>query len=99
VSRRPIVGPTDETDSELVAPAKGYDSSMKRHTTLKTRLRTFGPESVDAILKELNELSLEKYITELTDGFLEGLTKCKNEKDIWAAVQVSIQHVVGLKRC
>ncbi|KAH7108193.1 ARM repeat-containing protein [Auriculariales sp. MPI-PUGE-AT-0066] len=72
----------------VAAPAKGYDSSMKRHTALKTRLRTFGPESVDSILKDIGGLSLEKYITELTDGFLEGLNKCKNEKDIWSAVQI-----------
>ncbi|KZW00324.1 ARM repeat-containing protein [Exidia glandulosa HHB12029] len=61
---------------------------MKRHTALKTRLRTFGPDNVEAVLKEINGLSLEKYITELTDGFIEGLQKCKNEKDIWSALQV-----------
>ena len=80
--------PTPLPHHILAAPAKGYDSSLKRHAALKTRLRTFGPDNVESLLKELDTLSLEKYITELTDGFIEGLSKCRNEKDIWAAVQV-----------
>lgn len=75
-------------ETPVSPPAKGYDSSMKRHTALKTRLRAFGPDNVEAILKEIDSLSLEKYITELTDGFIEGLQKCKNEKDIWCALQI-----------
>lgn len=75
-------------DTPPKPPAKGYDSSMKRHGALKTRLRTFGPDNVDAILKDIDALSLEKYITELTDGFVEGLQRCKNEKDIWCALQI-----------
>lgn len=42
----------------------------------------------DQIMKDIDSLSLEKYIDELVSAIIEGLGRCKTEKDIWGAVEV-----------
>lgn len=44
----------------------------------------------DQILKEIESLSLEKYIDELAGAVVEGLARCKTEKDVWNAVEVLV---------
>lgn len=43
----------------------------------------------DQIMKDIDTLSLEKYIDELSSAVMEGLGRCKTEKDIWGAVEVA----------
>jgi len=42
----------------------------------------------DQIMKEIESLSLEKYVDELAGAVVEGLGRCKTEKDVWSAVEV-----------
>ncbi|KAF4563394.1 hypothetical protein EYR36_003837 [Pleurotus pulmonarius] len=65
------------------------DSSLKRHTALIKRMRlSMAAENRDQILKDIDSLSLEKYVDEITGAVLEGISRCKTEKDIWGAVEV-----------
>ena len=40
-------------------------------------------------MKDIESLSLEKYIDEMSGAVIEGLGRCKTEKDVWSAVEVS----------
>ena len=65
------------------------DSSLKRHTTLIKRIRqSMASDNREQILKDIESLSLEKYIDEVAGAIVEGLTRCKTEKDVWSAVEV-----------
>ncbi|KAG1734757.1 ARM repeat-containing protein [Suillus paluster] len=65
------------------------DSSLKRHTGLIKRMRqSLGTDHRDQILKDIDSLSLEKYIDEIAGVTLEGISRCKTEKDVWSAVEV-----------
>ncbi|KAG6903019.1 hypothetical protein C0995_007452 [Termitomyces sp. Mi166 len=65
------------------------DSSLKRHTALIKRIRqSLAAEGRDQILKEIDSLSLEKYIDEIAGAVVEGISRCKTERDVWAAVEI-----------
>lgn len=65
------------------------DSSLKRHTALIKRIRqSVALENRDQILKDIDTLSLEKYVDEIAGAVVEGIARCKTEKDVWAAVEV-----------
>ena len=44
----------------------------------------------DQISKDVETLSLEKYIDEIAGAAVEGLGRCKTERDIWGAVEVRL---------
>ena len=44
----------------------------------------------EQILKDIESLSLEKYIDEVAGAVVEGLARCKTERDVWSAVEVLI---------
>lgn len=50
---------------------------------------SIGVDNRDQILKDIDSLSLEKYIDEIANAALEGIARCKTEKDAWAAAEVS----------
>ncbi|OAX42276.1 ARM repeat-containing protein [Rhizopogon vinicolor AM-OR11-026] len=65
------------------------DSSLKRHTGMIKRMRqSLGTDHHDQLLKDIDTLSLEKYIDEIAGATLEGIARCKTEKDVWSAVEV-----------
>ena len=65
------------------------DSSLKRHTALIKRIRqSMASDNREQIMKDIDTLTLEKYIDELAGAIVEGLGRCKTEKDIWGAVEV-----------
>ncbi|KAF8622647.1 hypothetical protein AX15_006759 [Amanita polypyramis BW_CC] len=69
-------------------PSK-LDSSLKRHTALIKRIRqSLAVDNHDQILKEIETLSLEKYIDEIVSAVVDGIARCKTEKDVWSAVEV-----------
>lgn len=73
----------------IVEMGKALDSSLKRHTALIKRMRqSVGLENRDQILKDVESLSLEKYVDEIVGAVAEGILRCKTEKDIWNAVEV-----------
>ena len=64
---------------------------MKRHTALIKRIRqSLATDNRDQILKDIESLSLEKYIDEIAGAIAEGVARCKTEKDVWAAVEVCV---------
>jgi regulator of nonsense transcripts 2 len=70
--------------------SKSLDSSLKRHTALIRRMKlSIGVENRDQILKDVIGLSLEKYVDELAGAAVEGVGRCKTEKDVWSATEVS----------
>ncbi|KAF8843012.1 ARM repeat-containing protein [Paxillus ammoniavirescens] len=72
-----------------VTESSKHDSSLKRHTALIKRMRqSIGSDNHGQIIKDIDSLSLEKYIDEIAGAALEGITRCKTEKDVWAAVEV-----------
>lgn len=65
------------------------DHSLKRHTALIKRMRQYiGADNRDQVLKDIDSLSLEKYIDEIAGAVVEGIARCKTDKDVWAAVEV-----------
>jgi regulator of nonsense transcripts 2 len=67
------------------------DSSLKRHTALIKRAKlSIGLENRDQILKDIESLTLEKYVEEIATSLLEGLARCKTDKDVWSATEVSL---------
>ncbi|KAK7005600.1 nonsense-mediated mRNA decay factor [Favolaschia claudopus] len=74
--------PTSQESSRL-------DSSLKRHTALIKRMRlSMAMDNRDQILKDIDTLSLEKYVDEIVGAALEGIARCKTEKDVWSAVEI-----------
>lgn len=68
---------------------KPLDSSWKRYTAFIKKVRQgIGAENRDQLLKDVETLSLEKYVDELDSAALEGILRCKSEKDVWSAVEV-----------
>ncbi|KAM5543259.1 hypothetical protein V8D89_003133 [Ganoderma adspersum] len=68
---------------------KALDSSLKRHTALIKRMRqSMGLENRDQILKDVESLSLEKYVDEIVGAVTEGILRCKTEKDVWNAIEI-----------
>ena len=50
--------------------------------------QSIGAENREHILKDIDSLSLEKYIDEIAGAAVEGVGRCKTEKDVWSAVEV-----------
>jgi regulator of nonsense transcripts 2 len=68
---------------------KALESSLKRHTALIKRIRqSIGLDNRDHILKDIETLTLEKYIEEIAGAVPEGIARCKFEKDVWSAAEV-----------
>ncbi|KAJ7647234.1 transcription factor [Roridomyces roridus] len=65
------------------------DSSLKRHTALIKRMRqSMAIDNRDQIVKDIDTLSLEKYVDEIVGAAVEGISRCKTEKDVWSAVEI-----------
>jgi hypothetical protein len=72
------------------------ESSLKRHTALIKRIRqSIGLDNREQILKDIESLTLEKYIEEIAGAVPEGIVRCKLEKDVWSATEV--RHLGGHK--
>ncbi|KAN0107367.1 Armadillo-type fold [Russula decolorans] len=68
---------------------KALESSLKRHTALIKRIRqSIGLDNREQILKDIESLTLEKYIEEIAGAVPEGIVRCKLEKDVWSATEV-----------
>lgn len=58
--------------------------------------QSIGTENRDHILKDIESLSLEKYVDEIAGAVVEGVGRCKTEKDVWSAVEVRNIHLISL---
>jgi len=72
------------------APSKAsLDPSLKRHTALIKRAKqSIGLEHRDQLLKDIDVLTLERYLDEIATAVIEGVARCKNDKDVWSAIEV-----------
>lgn len=52
--------------------------------------QSMATDNRDQILKDIDSLSIEKYVDELAGASVEGISRCKTEKDVWSAVEVSV---------
>lgn len=69
--------------------AASLDSSLKKNTAVIKRIRTsLTADSLPTLLKEIQTISLEKYLPEIISAVSEGLHKAKTAPDIAAAVEV-----------
>lgn len=72
----------------MVGPAGALDSSLKKHTNLLNKLKTnLFASPPDALLKDIDGLTLTKYLEEIVAAVVEGSGKGKG--DIDSAVEVS----------
>ncbi|ORX39238.1 armadillo-type protein [Kockovaella imperatae] len=70
-------------------PAGTLDSSLKKHTTLLNRLKTslmIGPP--EALIKEIDALTLTKYLEEIVAAVVEGASRGKGDPE--AAVDIIV---------
>ncbi|KAF7321619.1 Nonsense-mediated mRNA decay factor [Mycena kentingensis (nom. inval.)] len=75
--------------AKTTAESSKLDSSLKRHTALIKRMRqSMALDNRDQIFKDIETLSLEKYVDEIVGATVEGLARCKSEKDVWSAVEI-----------
>lgn len=76
----------------MIPESSKLDSSLKRHTALIKRVRqSLAVDQREQILKDIDTLSLEKYVDEIASAAVEGVARCKTERDIWSAVEVRAQ--------
>lgn len=66
------------------------DTSLKRHTALLVKLRSSLNQqaAIPALLKEISQLALEKYVEEAVGAVVEGLGKCKTAAEVNGAIEV-----------
>ena len=72
----------------IPGPPGSLDASLKKHTTLLNKLKTSvltGPS--DALIKEIDGLTLTKYLEEIVAAVVEGASKGKGDSEV--AVDVS----------
>ena len=55
---------------------------------IKRMKQSIGADNRDTILKDVEQLALEKYIEEIAGVIPEGIARCKTDKDAWAATEV-----------
>lgn len=60
--------------------------------------QSIGVDNRDQILKDVNSLTLEKYVDELASAAVEGVSRCKTEKDVWAAIEVRVYWTLTVMR-
>lgn len=73
----------------MFTTAASLDSSLKKNTAVIKRVRaSLIADSLPTLLKEIQTISLEKYLPEVISAVSEGLHKTKNTSDIAAAVEV-----------
>lgn len=66
----------------ILGPPGALDSSLKKHTTLLNRLKSsllVGP--ADALIKEIDGLTLSKYLEEIVGAVVEGASKGKGDPE------------------
>lgn len=72
-------------------PPGSLDASLKKHTTLLNKLRTnllVGPS--DALIKEIDGLTLTKYLEEIVAAVVEGASRGKGDAEVAVDVSCSL---------
>lgn len=75
---------------------KNLDSNIKKNTAFIKKCKTsLAADSAQQLINDIKKLSLEKYISEVVGGVLEGMLKCKSSSDIAACVEVRLEKEGG----
>jgi regulator of nonsense transcripts 2 len=73
---------------EIIGPSGSLDSSLKKHTNLLNKLKTnLLASPPEALLKDIDGLTLTKYLEEIVAAIVEGAGKGKGDPE--AAIEVS----------
>lgn len=73
---------------EIPGPSGNLDSSLKKHTNLLNKLKTnLLASPPDALLKDIDGLTLTKYLEEIVAAVVEGAGKGKGDPE--SAIEVS----------
>ncbi|KAI9597993.1 armadillo-type protein [Syncephalis fuscata] len=73
---------------------KNLDSNLKKNTAFIKKCRaSLGQDALAQLKRDIKQLKLEKYVSEIVTAIPEGLQRCKREADVTAAVEiVSLLH-------
>jgi regulator of nonsense transcripts 2 len=78
---------------------KNLDSNLKKNTAFIKKCRaSLGQDALTQLKRDIKQLKLEKYVSEIVTAIPEGLQRCKREADVAAAVEVSIHLLLSIKR-
>jgi hypothetical protein len=82
-------------------PKGPLDASLKKHTTLINKLRSaILTSSADTLIKEIDGLTLTKYVAEIVAATVDGITGSKGGKaDIDSVVEVRAVSSLVRSRC
>jgi regulator of nonsense transcripts 2 len=70
-------------------PLAKLDSSLKKNTAFIKKVRTsINAEQYKSLLKDIETVSLEKYLSEIISSLSEGITRVSKAEDILAATEV-----------
>lgn len=76
-------------DGEVYVPKGKLDSSLKKNTAFIKKIKvSLNAESYANVLKDIETLSLEKYLSEVLTSLQESILKVSKSDDIVAAVRV-----------
>ncbi|RKP10363.1 ARM repeat-containing protein, partial [Thamnocephalis sphaerospora] len=65
------------------------DSSLKKNTAFIKKCRaSLGQDAQVQLLRDMQQLKLDKYVSEIVAAIPEGLLRCKREPDVVAAVEI-----------
>lgn len=79
---------TQAWEDELGEVSNKYDSSMKKNTGFIRKVRTISADQLQNVIKDIETLSLEKYLSEIVTSLTEGLMKVSKSDDIVAATEI-----------
>lgn len=79
---------TQAWEDELGEVSNKYDSSMKKNTGFIRKVRTISADQLQNVMKDIETLSLEKYLSEIVTSLTEGLMKVSKSDDIVAATEI-----------
>ena len=65
---------------------------------MKRAKQSIGLEHRDQLLKDIDGLSLERYVDEIATAIIEGVARCKNDKDVWSATEVCLHPFAPTRR-
>ncbi|RCK55323.1 Nonsense-mediated mRNA decay protein 2 [Candida viswanathii] len=73
---------------QVFKTAAKLDSSLKKNSTFIKKVKSITHESCKSILKDIETLSIEKYLYEVVSSLTEALVKVNKNDDVVAAIEI-----------
>lgn len=78
-----------DSSAQPPAPSRALDSSLKKHTTLLNKLRKgFSIDQKEGLIRDVEGLTLGKYVEEIVDACVEGVSGLGAKGDVLAVAEV-----------